>query len=101
MERNENGKFTCQYNIGCECSVPDCDNCGWNPVVAARRLKNYKENHKVLEKKYKIPLTGYCEVYAKSKEEALKKADLDDLFYVEYDFGDPVCDEEDDEYELD
>ena len=101
MERNENGKFICQYNMACECSVPDCDNCGWNPEVAARRLKNYKEAHKVSEKKYKIPFSGYCEVYAKSEEDALKKADDNDLFYVDYDFGDPVSDEEDDEYELD
>ena len=104
MSWNENGKYTCHYNIGCECSGPDCDDCGWNPTVAARRLKNYKENHNMLEKKYKIPFTGYCEVYAKSEKEALEKADRDERFYAKYDYHDPVCEEDEDEeddYELD
>ena len=51
------------------------------------------------EKKYTIPFTGYCEVWAKSEKEALNKADNDDMFFLHYDFGNPICEE--DENELD
>ena len=47
-------------------------------------------------KKYTIPFTGYCEVWADSPEEALKLAN-EDMFFVEYDFGDPVCKEDEDD----
>lgn len=42
-------------------------------------------------KLYKIPFTGYCEVWAETPEEAAKKADDDELFTVQYDFGEPIC----------
>lgn len=51
------------------------------------------------EKKYTIPFTGYCEVWAESPEEALHKADNDKLFFLQYHFGEPTCKE--DENELD
>lgn len=37
----ENGQFECRYNDACSCNVPNCGNCGWNPEVARRRLKEY------------------------------------------------------------
>lgn len=66
----------CKYNNGCECEDQECDKCGWALP---------------LEKKYTIKFTGYCEVWAKSSEEAAEKADNGDMYYVEYDFGEPVC----------
>ena len=48
MERTEDGKYICQYNKGCECSVPNCDECGWNPKVAERRLREFKEGRMFL-----------------------------------------------------
>lgn len=39
---------------------------------------------------YRIPFTGFCEILAESPEEALAQADGGDLYYAEYDFGDPV-----------
>ena len=40
-EKDEQGKYICQYNIGCHCNVPNCGSCGWNPEVARRRLLEY------------------------------------------------------------
>ena len=98
MERAENGKYICPYNSECECTTPECHKCGWNPEVAERRLKDFREAMGMREKKYKIPFTGYCEVWANSEEEAAKMADNDEMFYVEYDFGEPEClEEEEDE----
>ena len=53
------------------------------------------------EKKYTIAFTGYCEVWAKTEEDALDKADDGDMFFVHYNFDTPVCDGEEDGYELD
>lgn len=36
-EKDEDGKFICRFNEECHCDVPECDKCGWNPVVAKRR----------------------------------------------------------------
>ena len=32
----------CPHNSACRCTVKDCYNCGWNPVVAKMRIKNLK-----------------------------------------------------------
>lgn len=48
-------------------------------------------------KKYTIPFTGYCEIWADSPEEALDKADDGDMFFVQYKFGNPKCEEDIDE----
>lgn len=101
MERAANGKYICQYNPECECDTPECHKCGWNPSVAIHRQKQLREGLGLFDKKYKIPFTGYCEVWANSAEEAAKKADNDDMFFVEYDFGDPICLEEEEKDELD
>ena len=101
MQRAENGKYICQYNPECECETPECHKCGWNPEVAERRLKEFREARGMHEKKYKIPFTGYCEVWANNAEEAADVADRGDLYFVHYDFGDPVCDKKEEEDELD
>ena len=50
------------------------------------------------EKQYKVPFTGYCEVYAKSPEEAAEKADdIQSQFFAHYDYGEPVLMGKDDE----
>lgn len=99
MEIDFDGKVICQYNRACSCDVPDCDNCGWNPVVSERRLNKIRRKLGVKENKYTIPFTGYCEVWAVSEEDAIEKADDGDMFFVEYKFSDPVCNDEEDENE--
>ena len=54
------------------------------------------------EKRYKIPFTGYCEVWANSPEEAAEKADdIEKQFFAHYDYGDAICLEKEEENELD
>lgn len=79
----------CPHNAGIECDTPTCERCGWYPPVAEKRRREVMK-----QKKYKIHFTGYCEVWAKSPEEAARMADNGEMFYVEYDFGDPITDEE-------
>ena len=91
MERLDTGKSICKYNEGCECDTQECDKCGWNPEVAERRLK---ERRLTELKLYKVPFTGYCEVWAKSVDDAAEKAeDVQLQFFAHYDYGNPVCQE--------
>jgi hypothetical protein len=54
------------------------------------------------EKKYKVPFTGYCEVFAHDENEALDIADtIEQQFFAHYDYGDPICLDKEDEDELD
>jgi hypothetical protein len=88
--------WECPYNKSVECSFRKCDRCGWNPEVAEQRRKEF------MSKLYKIPFTGYCEVYANSAEEAAEKAeDIQQQFFAHYDYGDPVCLGKEEENELD
>ena len=52
-------------------------------------------------KLYRIPFTGWCEVWGETPEEAAEKAENDEMFTVKYDFGDPVYTGREDEDELD
>jgi hypothetical protein len=99
MERASNGKYICQYNPECECEELKCSKCGWNPSVSARRQRVQRERSGLLEKKYKVSFTGYCEVWANSPEEAADKAEnIDQQFFAHYDYDEPVClEEENDE----
>ena len=83
----------CRYNREVDCKTQKCDRCGWNPEVAKARLEERIGGMIELqdEKRYRIPFTGYCEVWAKSPEEALDRADDDKMFTVHYDFGTPEC----------
>ena len=83
----------CPYNREVDCARHRCDRCGWNPEVAKERLETYIGGMIELsaEKRYRIPFTGYCEVWAKSPEEALDRADDEKMFFVSYDFGTPEC----------
>lgn len=86
----------CPHNEGVGCITPDCERCGWYPPVAAKIAEEVGNL-----KKYKIPFTGYCEVWAMSPEEALEKADHDEMFFAHYDFGEVECLTRGDENELD
>ena len=90
---NEEMKL-CPHNVGVECETPNCECCGWYPPVAEKRLEEAMRTEL-----YKIPFTGYCEVWARSPEEALEKADNEEIFYIEHVWGDPGTDkpEEDEE----
>ena len=98
---NTNHEFVCPHNDGVDCKLHYCDNCGWNPAVAEARLTEIIAKMPV-EKKFTIPFTGYCEVFAKDPEEALAKAeDTQHQFFAYYDYGKPVCSEKEDEDEVD
>ena len=93
--------ITCPHNKAIDCAKIDCENCGWHPDVIEKRKKAAQEGRIGNLKLYKIPFTGYCEVWATSPEEAEEKADNDLMFYVEHNFDVPVClaKEEEDEVE--
>lgn len=97
-------KHICPHNSEVSCNTPKCGFCGWNPKVAQKRLDDIKKGKaKMLyDKRYKIPFTGYCEVYAKDPEEALAKAETVEMqFFAHYDYGNAVCLDEEDEDEMD
>lgn len=89
--------FVCPHNKEVDCSCTTCENCGWYPPVEKKRKE------KIMEfKLYMVPFTGYCEVWAKSPEEAAEKAeDIKAQFFAHYDYGDPVCLAKEEENELD
>lgn len=85
-------EIICPHNSGVVCPEQICKKCGWNPKVADSRLKSIKTRLGMTEKLYKIPFTGYCEVWANSPEEAAILAeDLSNQFFAQYEYGDPVC----------
>ena len=86
---------TCPHNKEVDCEIAVCERCGWNPSVTQARIQSF------LGKRYKVPFTGYCEVYAKSEEEAVEMAGNDEMFFVHYEFGEATCLEKEDENELD
>jgi hypothetical protein len=92
----------CIYNEDVDCNVANCAHCGWNPEVAAKRTQAYKMAQLQAkfpgQKLYKIPFTGYCEVWARSPEDAVDQAGNEDMFFVHYEFEKPTClTKEDDE----
>ena len=93
--------ITCPYNKAIDCAKVDCENCGWHPDVIAKRKKAAEEGRIGNLKLYKVPFTGHCEVWARSPEEAAEKADDGVMFYIDYDFGDPICLAKEEENEVD
>lgn len=84
--------FVCHHNRGVQCECPECDSCGWNPEVARARLSKITKGGNPMTKLYKIPFTGYCEVWAKNPEEAADMAeDIEKQFFAHYDYGEPEC----------
>ena len=93
----ETWTFVCPYNREVDCSCTNCEHCGWYPPVEKKRKSEIMEL-----KQYRVPFTGYCEVWAKSPEEAADKAeDVPQQFFAHYDYGDPVCLSKEDANELD
>ena len=43
MEQNTDGTIVCPFNDALDCPDQKCCKCGWNPVVAERRLAKIKE----------------------------------------------------------
>lgn len=78
----------CPHNTEVICDKQKCESCGWNPEVERKRKKLIKGGKNL----YRVPFTGYCEVWANSQEEAADNAeDIDKQFFAHYDYGDPVC----------
>lgn len=93
----KNNVQVCPYNIEIDCDMPICERCGWYPPVAQKRKAEI-----MAVKRYKVPFTGYCEVWAKSPEEAVRMAEtVEQQFFAHYDYDDPVCLSKEDENELD
>ena len=80
----------CPHNYEIDCEHAKCDRCGWNPEVAKKRVQEVMKTMSD-SKLYRIPFTGWCEVWADSPEEAADKADDEQMFTVCYDFGKPEC----------
>ena len=90
----------CPHNYELDCDTLKCESCGWNPEVARARVEKVMKNMSN-SKLYRVPFTGWCEVWAESLEEAVDKADDEQMFTVHYDFGDPKCMSKEEENELD
>lgn len=97
MDEDRTRTHSCPYDGVDWCDDWECHICFHNPEVAARRLKHLEEP----VKKFKIPFTGYFEVYASSPEEALEKVGRDEVEYDHYELGNPIILEEEDDNELD
>ena len=83
----EKNTFVCPYNKEIDCGRANCEHCGWYPPVMKKRKK---EAMKI--SLYRVPFTGFCEVWARSPEEAADKAeDIQQQFFAHYEYGDPVC----------
>jgi hypothetical protein len=83
--------IACPHNNAIDCSNINCETCGWHPDVIAKRKKLAQEGRIGNLKLYKLPFTGFCEVWATSPEDASEKADNGLMFYVEHVFDDPIC----------
>ena len=91
--------YQCHHNPMVTCEVKECGHCGWNPTVAAVRLAKFTGGDTKMpnDKLYKVPFTGFCEVWADSPEAAADKAeDFVTQFYAQYDYGEPECLEKED-----
>lgn len=92
----------CPINDALVCKEQKCDKCGWNPEVSRERLESIVGEMDMADHKlYRVPFTGYCDVWAKSQEDAETRADNGEMFTVEYDFGTPICMEKEEKNELD
>ena len=89
----------CPHNEEVDCDTQNCESCGWNPKVAEARVKKVAKNLSEM-KLYRVPFTGYCEVWARSHDEAVDAAENKQMFFVHYDFGDAICLEREDANEL-
>ena len=87
--------FVCPYNHEVDCESMTCESCGWYPPVAKKRKTAIMEL-----KQYRVDFTGFCEVWAKTPEEASEKAeDVKAQFFAHYDYSDPICLSKEDENE--
>lgn len=87
----------CPHNDGVDCATPNCESCGWHPPVAAKRQAAVAKLNL-----YRVPFTGYCEVWATSSEEAAEKAeDIKNQFFAHYDYGEAICLSKEEKNELD
>jgi asparagine synthetase B (glutamine-hydrolysing) len=88
----------CPHNTEVLCNKQKCASCGWNPEVEMKRKKMLMREKTL----YRVPFTGYCEVWANSPEEAADAAeDIKKQFFANYEYGEPVCLEKEEKNELD
>ena len=89
--------FVCPYNKEVDCAKSNCEKCGWYPPVEKKRKEEIMEL-----KLYRVPFTGYCEVWAKTSEEATEKADdIKQQFFAHYNFMPPICLSKEEQNEVD
>ena len=88
----------CPHNDAVDCTTNKCERCGWNPTVAKERKRLILGEKRL----YKVPFTGYCEVWADTPEAAADLAeDFGQQFFAHYDYGDPECLDKEEENEMD
>lgn len=81
-------EICCPHNHEVICDKLKCESCGWNPKVEKERKKAIMGAKSL----YRVPFSGYCEVWANSVEEATVMAEnVENQFFAHYDYGDPVC----------
>ena len=86
----------CLFNDNVICDHDECCRCGWHPEVAKARHKDLVRKMTGF-KLYKVPFTGYCEVWARSLEEAAEKAEIiEEQFFASYNYEEPICLEKED-----
>lgn len=86
----------CPHNDRLICNSPKCESCGWYPPVAKARVRAFMGEQNL----YRVPFTGYCEVWANSPEEAAEKAEIiEEQFTADYEYGEPICLEKEEENE--
>ena len=91
----------CEHNNAIICDSEHCYRCGWHPEVAQQRQEELLKEV-TQQKLYRIPFSGYCEVWAKSPEEAAEKAeDIEKQFFAHYNYGNPICFEKEEKNEMD
>lgn len=55
MAKKNTTVITCKYNEAVDCNAGSkCSNCGWNPVVHEKRMKEYSENGNIVVGKWKL-----------------------------------------------
>ena len=65
----------CRFNYGVECAKKDnCEDCGWNPRVSAKRLVEYKKTHQEnIRKRNVVKATNEYTKLLEEENENLKK----------------------------
>ena len=55
MAKKNTTVITCKYNEAVDCNAGSkCSNCGWNPVVHEKRMREYHDDGRIVVGKWKL-----------------------------------------------